>query len=60
MSEAKSNSANNHKINYVEFTSNDVARSKQFYSTAFGWSFQEWVKITSVFKTLEPVSTVVS
>jgi uncharacterized protein len=42
MSEAKSNSANNHKINYVEFTSNDVARSKQFYSTAFGWSFQEW------------------
>ena len=42
MSEAKSNFANNRKINYVEFTSNDVARSKEFYSAAFGWSFQDW------------------
>lgn len=42
MSEVKNNSANNRKINYIEFTSNDVARSKEFYSAAFGWSFQEW------------------
>ena len=37
-----SNSANDRKINYVEFTSTDVARSKQFYSSAFGWSFVDY------------------
>jgi predicted enzyme related to lactoylglutathione lyase len=37
-----SNSGNNHKINYVEFVSADVTRSKQFYSTVFGWSFEDW------------------
>jgi predicted enzyme related to lactoylglutathione lyase len=37
-----SDSANNHKINYVEFTSTDVARSKQFYSGVFGWSFVDY------------------
>jgi len=37
-----SNSENNHKINYIEFVSSDVARSKQFYSTVFGWSFEDW------------------
>jgi predicted enzyme related to lactoylglutathione lyase len=37
-----SNSENNHKINYIEFVSTDVARSKQFYSTVFGWSFEDW------------------
>lgn len=42
MSESKTHSENNRKINYVEFVSTDVARSKQFYSTAFGWSFEEW------------------
>ena len=42
MSESKSNSENNRKINYVEFVSIDVARSKQFYSAAFGWSFDDW------------------
>jgi hypothetical protein len=34
--------ANNHKINYVEFVSIDIARSRQFYSDVFGWSFQDW------------------
>jgi predicted enzyme related to lactoylglutathione lyase len=33
---------NNHKINYIEFTSTDVARSKQFYSEVFGWSFVDY------------------
>jgi uncharacterized protein len=42
MSETKTNSGNNHKINYVEFVSNDIERSKQFYSAAFGWSFEDW------------------
>jgi uncharacterized protein len=42
MSESKTNSENNRKINYVEFVSNDVARSKEFYSAAFGWSFNDW------------------
>jgi len=36
------NPGNNRKINYVEFVSNDIERSKQFYSSAFGWSFEEW------------------
>ncbi|MGB3631540.1 MAG: VOC family protein [Terracidiphilus sp.] len=33
---------NHHKINYIEFAATDVARAKQFYSAAFGWSFQDW------------------
>jgi predicted enzyme related to lactoylglutathione lyase len=37
-----SHAGNNHKINYVEFVSNDIERSKQFYSSVFGWSFEEW------------------
>jgi predicted enzyme related to lactoylglutathione lyase len=42
MSESKSNSANNLKINYVEFVSTDIAKSKQFYSAVFGWSFADY------------------
>ncbi len=33
---------NHHKIHYVEFAASDVARAKQFYATAFGWTFQDW------------------
>ena len=36
------NPGNNHKINYIEFVSADVARSREFYSTVFGWSFEDW------------------
>ncbi|WP_263350078.1 VOC family protein [Acidicapsa acidisoli] len=36
------NSVNNRKINYVEFVSSDIERSKQFYATVFGWSFEDW------------------
>jgi predicted enzyme related to lactoylglutathione lyase len=39
---AMSNPANHHKINYIEFSTSDVARTKKFYSEAFGWSFQDW------------------
>ena len=34
--------AHHHKINYIEFTTSDIARAKQFYSTVFGWTFKEW------------------
>jgi hypothetical protein len=31
-----------HKISYIEFASTDIERTKKFYSTVFGWSFQDW------------------
>jgi hypothetical protein len=34
--------AHHHKINYIEFSTTDIERTKQFYSTVFGWSFQDW------------------
>jgi predicted enzyme related to lactoylglutathione lyase len=37
-----SNPGNDRKINYIEFTSADVERSKQFYASAFGWSFVDY------------------
>lgn len=30
------------KINYVEFPAKDLAATKQFFSEAFGWSFQDF------------------
>ncbi len=36
------NPALHHKITYIEFTSTDIVRTKQFYATVFGWSFQDW------------------
>jgi uncharacterized protein len=36
------NSANHHRINYIEFASTDVEGSKRFYSTVFGWKFQDY------------------
>ncbi len=37
-----SSEANNRKINYIEFVTTSIERSKQFYSYVFGWSFQDW------------------
>jgi uncharacterized protein len=37
-----SQAGNHHKINYIEFSTTDVERTKKFYSTAFGWTFQDW------------------
>lgn len=37
-----SNPALNHKIDYIEFSTPNVTRAKQFYSTVFGWEFQDW------------------
>jgi uncharacterized protein len=42
MSNSSNNAANDRKINYIEFTTRDIARSKQFYAAVFGWSFQDW------------------
>ena len=39
---SESNSANNHTINYIEFVSTNIERSRQFYSTVFGWNFENW------------------
>jgi predicted enzyme related to lactoylglutathione lyase len=30
------------KIAYLEIPSHDVAASKQFYGSLFGWTFQDW------------------
>lgn len=39
------------KINYIEWASNDLEQTKEFYNKAFGWTFQdygaEYVAITN-------------
>jgi predicted enzyme related to lactoylglutathione lyase len=40
--ESMSTPENHHKINYIEFSSTDIAKTKEFYSTVFGWSFEDW------------------
>jgi len=37
-----SNPENHHKINYVEFTTTSIEKTKHFYATVFGWTFKEW------------------
>ncbi|MGA2888980.1 MAG: VOC family protein [Terracidiphilus sp.] len=37
-----SNPVLHHKITYIEFTTTDVERTKQFYTTLFGWKFKDW------------------
>jgi hypothetical protein len=39
---AMSNAGNHHKINYIEFHSTDIERTKRFYATVFGWSFVDY------------------
>lgn len=34
--------SNDRQIDYVEFNVGDVARSKEFYGKAFGWSFTDY------------------
>lgn len=34
--------AQHHAINYVEFVSTDIERTRKFYSGVFGWSFQDY------------------
>ncbi|MGA2808761.1 MAG: VOC family protein [Terracidiphilus sp.] len=37
-----SNPAKHHQITYLEFSSTDIEQTKKFYSTVFGWTFQDW------------------
>ena len=37
-----SNPVQHHKINYIEFTTTSIEQAKHFYSTVFGWSFQDY------------------
>ena len=37
-----SNPGQHHKINYIEFASTDIERTKRFYATVFAWSFQDY------------------
>lgn len=37
-----SHPGHHHQINYIEFASTDMERTKRFYATVFGWSFQDW------------------
>jgi hypothetical protein len=34
--------AQHHAINYIEFTTTDIAGTKAFYETAFSWNFQDY------------------
>lgn len=35
-------SSSNRRIDYIEFSVSDVARSRDFYGKAFGWSFKDY------------------
>jgi hypothetical protein len=37
-----SKAGHHHKINYIEFHSTDIAQTKRFYSTVFGWTFVDY------------------
>ena len=37
-----SNAANDRRIDYIEFPTEDAAKSKEFYSSAFGWKFEDY------------------
>lgn len=32
----------NNRINYIEFKANDLAKIKEFYGQAFGWTFTDY------------------
>jgi predicted enzyme related to lactoylglutathione lyase len=37
-----SNSANDRRIDYIEFPTKDVEATKKFYNQVFGWEFQDY------------------
>ena len=39
---ATTKTANDRRIDYIEFNVADVARAKRFYGAAFGWSFKDY------------------
>lgn len=36
------NKLKHEQVQYIEFLSGDLTRAKEFYSTAFGWSFTDY------------------
>ena len=34
--------SNHEKINYVEFQSSDIAKTKTFFTSVFGWEYQDY------------------
>jgi predicted enzyme related to lactoylglutathione lyase len=58
-------SGNNHRIDYLEFNVGDIAKSKDFYGKAFGWTFKNYGpqycefsdgRLTGGFTTTAPVT----
>lgn len=37
-----SQAGNHHKINYIEFSTTDMAAAKKFYASVFCWKFQDF------------------
>lgn len=37
-----SNSANDKRIDYIEFPATDVAATRRFYEAVFGWKFEDY------------------
>jgi len=37
-----SHPTHHHHINYIEFASTDIERTKKFYAAVFGWSFVDY------------------
>jgi hypothetical protein len=37
-----SQTVQHHAINYIEFSTSDIAKTRAFYERVFSWSFQEW------------------
>jgi uncharacterized protein len=36
------NSANDRRIDYIEFPATDIAATKRFYADVFGWKFEDY------------------
>ena len=37
-----SHAGNHHTINYIEFATTDIARTRRFYASVFGWKFVDY------------------
>src|SRR5689334_15106843 len=37
-----SNQPNDRRIDYIEFPATDIAATRQFYQTVFGWTFEDY------------------
>lgn len=45
--------AQHNTVNYIEFTTPDIAAAKKFYATVFGWSFVDYGPDYASFRTEE-------